>query len=130
MKILTVRTDKPEAEVGLYEDDARINYVIWEAHRGLTITIHKRIQEILDKSSINWNDINAIVCFEGPGSFTGLRIGLSVANALAYAESIPVVTTAGKEWISDGISRLLQGEDNKVALPAYGRSVNITQPKK
>jgi tRNA threonylcarbamoyladenosine biosynthesis protein TsaB len=42
------------------------------------------------------HDIEGVVCFKGPGSFTGLRIGLTVGNALAYAQNIPVVASKSK----------------------------------
>ena len=67
--------------------------------------------------------------YEGPGSFTGLRIGMSVANALAYSFTIPIVAQSGA-WIEDGIRRLLAGENDNTALPEYGTPAFTTQSKK
>lgn len=129
MLILTIRTDKPEAEIGLYDNHEQLAYKKWEAHRALAETIHKEINELSKTVNKDLKDIEGIVCYQGPGSFTGLRIGLSVGNALAYSLSVPVVATAN-DWIEQGIKRLLAGESDKVALPEYGHTANITKPRK
>jgi tRNA threonylcarbamoyladenosine biosynthesis protein TsaB len=130
MTILTLRTDKPEAEVGLYDDDKQLNYENWEAHRQLAETIHLKIKEILDLSSISWHDVEGIVIYKGPGSFTGLRIGFSVANALAYAQKTPIVAIGGEDWLQQGIKDLQAGKNDKVALPEYGAQPHTTTPRK
>ena len=129
MIILTLKTDKPEAEVGLYNDQKQLAYETWQAHRELAETIHHKIKELLDSQNRSWLDIRGIVVFKGPGSFTGLRIGLSVANVLAYGMSIPIVAVE-QAWIKQGIDRLLGGENDQVALPEYGAPVHITTQKK
>lgn len=130
MLILTLRTDKPEAELGLYEDDKKLAYERWQAHRELAETIHKKLAEILNKSSKSVSDIESIVAYKGPGSFTGLRIGLSVANALAYSLQIPIVATTGDDWVADGISKLQNNQDDKIALPEYGSDAHVTAQRK
>lgn len=130
MLILTIRTDKPEAELGLYDGQKQLAYATWHAHRELSVTIHRKIEELLSGQSKKLGDLDGIVGFAGPGSFTGLRIGLTVANTLAYALHIPIVATPDPEWLEQGIQRLLDGKPDKIALPLYGADANITQPKK
>jgi tRNA threonylcarbamoyladenosine biosynthesis protein TsaB len=130
MIILTIRTDKPEAEIGIYEGEKQLAYEIWQAHRELAETIHKKIQQMLSELSKSWNDIEGIVCFRGPGSFTGLRIGLTVANALAYAQNIPVVARTDPNWLERGIKDLLAGQNDKIVIPEYGAEPNTTKPRK
>ena len=130
MIILTIRTDKPESEIGLYDDGRQIDYVTWTAHRQLAETIHRKIEELLKAHEHNWSDIRGIVCFEGPGSFTGLRIGLTVGNALAYSYGVPIVATQDPNWLETGLVRLGKGETDVPALPFYGADAHITQPKK
>lgn len=130
MIILTLRTDKPEAEIGLYDGQTKIAYETWEAHRKLAETVHQKIEALLENTGKTWQDVNGIVGFQGPGSFTGLRIGLSVENAVGYSLQIPVVATQGEDWIENGIERLMSGDQDEVALPFYGRDANITTPRK
>lgn len=130
MKILVIRTDKPQAEIGLFDGQNQLDYEVWHADKELSLTILKKIKDLLAKNSIDFADIQAIVGFKGPGSFTGLRIGLTVANTLAYGLKIPIVGSDKDDWIQDGIRRLEDNQDEKVVLPGYGRSPHITLPKK
>ena len=130
MKILAIRTDKPETELYLFKDKQKLAEIKWEAHRQLTETVHGQIDKILDLSSISHREIEGIVCFKGPGSFTGLRIGLSVANALAYSQNIPIVAKSGENWLDDGLSNLLAGKNDKITVPEYGALAKTTSPKK
>jgi len=130
MLILTLRTDKPEAEIGLYNDSRQLAYLTWTAHRELSVTIHQKIEELLHGQGKSLYDVQGIACFKGPGSFTGLRIGLTVANTLAYALHVSVVAREDPRWLEVGIADLLAGQDDHVALPAYGSDVHITAPKK
>jgi len=125
MLILTIRTDKPEAEIGLFEDDEKLDYLSWQAHRELAVTIHQKIEEITKNEKIQ-----AVAVFRGPGSFTGLRIGISVANALADSLQIPVVATDGEDWLPQAVDRLKKGENDQLALPEYGAPVKTTPPRK
>lgn len=130
MLILTIRTDKPEAEIGLFDDDRELVYLPWQAHRELAETLHSKLREILETQKLQLTDLQGIVVFEGPGSFTGLRIGLSVANALADSLSIPIVAVGDSDWRDRGIARLLADENDRITLPAYGSPPHITQPKR
>ena len=130
MLILTIRTDKPEAELGLYEDESQLGYISWEAHRELSATIHVKIQELLASQNKELRDVTGIVCFKGPGSFTGLRMGLTVGNALAYSLEAPIVGEMGDDWMQKGIAALLGGDSEKIALPEYGAEANVTVQKK
>ena len=130
MLILTIKTDQAISELGLFDNQKQVDHLAWEAHRTLADTIHLRIKELLDRSQLDWNKIEGIVCFKGPGSFTGLRISLTVANALAYSFSCPIVSTTGEDWQAMGVNRLLAKENEEVALPYYGGEANISKPTK
>lgn len=130
MRILVIRTDKPVAELYIYENGKKRAGLKWQAHRQLAETIHRQIDKILNKSSISVNEIDGIVCYKGPGSFTGLRIGLSVANSLAHAVNIPLAARGGGGWVQAGIDDLAAGKNDRIALPEYGAPANTTPPKK
>ncbi|HSW99981.1 MAG TPA: tRNA (adenosine(37)-N6)-threonylcarbamoyltransferase complex dimerization subunit type 1 TsaB [Patescibacteria group bacterium] len=130
MLVLTIRTDNPEAEVGLFDNEQQLAYESWHAHRELSATIHRKIENLLSGQGKNFADLNGIVAFQGPGSFTGLRIGLTVTDTLAYGLGIPIVATMEEDWIKKGIALLHAGGDDKIALPHYGAPVHITLPKK
>ncbi len=128
--ILVMRTDKPEAEIGLFENSKKIDYMTWTAHRQLADTIHAKIKELLDGQGKGLADLSGVVAYKGPGSFTGLRIGLSVANALAYGLDIPIIAADGQDWVKSGLAKLEAGQNDKLAMPEYGAPANITTPRK
>ena len=130
MIILTLRTDRPEAEVGLYDGEKQLAYVAWLAHRQLAETLHHKIEELLTQQHLDWKDVQGIVCFQGPGSFTGLRIGLAVGNALAYSYGLPIVAAQDPEWLETGLQRLNSGETDERAMPFYGADAHVTAQKK
>ncbi|MBC7707873.1 tRNA (adenosine(37)-N6)-threonylcarbamoyltransferase complex dimerization subunit type 1 TsaB [Polaromonas sp.] len=130
MLILTLRTDKPEAEIGLYNDTAQLSYQSWQAHRQLAETIHLKIKEVLDAQDLSLKDVEGIAMHQGSGSFTGLRIGITVANALADSLGIPICGKIGDDWIEPTIRRLLNNESDKLIIPEYGSLPNITAPRK
>lgn len=130
MIILTLKTDNPEAEIGLFDDEKQLTYETWQAHRQLAETIHQKIDEILKQHNMSLQDVEGLVAYKGPGSFTGLRIGLSVANALAYGLSKPIVGATGMDWKASGMQRLRGNESDTAVMPEYGAPVHITKPKK
>lgn len=130
MYILTIRTDKPEAEIGLYENNTQIAYETWQAHRQLAETLHTQIRKLLEGQNISIHNIGGLALYKGPGSFTGLRIGASVADALAYSLDIPIIGVTGDGWQAEGIKRLLSGEDDQVVQLEYGAPVHVTAQKK
>ena len=130
MIILTLRTDKPEAEIGLYDNGRELTYANWHAHRELAETLHEKMKEILDAQSFKLNQLQGIIVYKGPGSFTGLRIGITVANALADSLSIPIVSESDEAWVQNGRNRLELGENEQVVQPEYGAPPHITQQKR
>ena len=130
MLILTIRTDKPESEIGLFEDLNQLTYLEWHAHLELAETIHTKVSTLLKDIQKTWHELGGLVVYKGPGSFTGLRIGFSVANTLAYSLDCPIVTTNDSDWIEQGLELLKNSKSTKPVFPFYGSEVHITKPRK
>ncbi len=130
MLVLTIRTDNPQAELGLYDGTVQLAYISWEAHRKLSDTIHYKLKELLQSADKDWNDLRGILCYMGPGSFTGLRIGISVGNALAVSLNIPIVAEIGDNWLKKGLKNLEDDKGDKIITPEYGAAPHITLPRK
>lgn len=128
--ILSLRTDNPNAEIGLHNETGQLRYHVWPADRQLAKDLLRIIHEQLAAQNADWQDVTGVVIFEGPGSFTGLRIGITVANTVAYGQNIPIVGSKGDNWLQSGLAALRNGKNDKLVLPYYGRDAHITLPKK
>lgn len=127
--ILAIRTDRPQAELYLYDLDTQIAKYVWEAHRELADSLHAKIKVLLDKNKTSLKDLTGIIVFTGEGSFTGLRIGTATANALAYGLNIPVVAGEGEKWIEQGLIDINKSKPGEYVIPKYSSAPNITKPK-
>jgi len=65
--------------------------------------LHVFINEILQKNSLTPSDLSAIAVSKGPGSYTGLRIGVSSAKGLAYGLNIPLIAISTLEHMAHQI---------------------------
>ena len=127
--ILALRSDKPEAELYLFDDGKKVAEIKWEAHRELADTLLSKIKEILVNNNIADNEITGIIMHTGEGSFTGLRIGTTVANAMSYSLGVPIVATEGDNWISEGLGKITSSKPGNLVVPKYNSEPNISQPK-
>ena len=70
--------------------------------------LHVFIEEVIAKAGILAKDLNAVAVSQGPGSYTGLRIGVSAAKGLCYALNIPLIAVdtlhalASQAGVTDG----------------------------
>jgi tRNA threonylcarbamoyladenosine biosynthesis protein TsaB len=127
--ILLLDTSTPLCRLTFINDNSRYHDE-WQADRQLANGLLKYLQEQLQKNGKTFADISGIGAFAGPGSFTGLRIGLTVLNTIADSENIPIVGAKGDNWQAEAIEKLSAGTDEEIVLPFYGSEANITKPRK
>ncbi|MCF6133259.1 tRNA (adenosine(37)-N6)-threonylcarbamoyltransferase complex dimerization subunit type 1 TsaB [Flavobacterium wongokense] len=66
--------------------------------------LHVFIEEILKETNVNTNELSAIAVSKGPGSYTGLRIGVSTAKGLCYALGIPLIAVDTLQVLANKVS--------------------------
>ncbi len=90
--ILQIETATTNCSVALSENGKTI--AVKEVSDGYSHAenIHVFIKEILAESKLKHTDLSAIAVSKGPGSFTGLRIGVSAAKGLCFALDIPLIS--------------------------------------
>jgi tRNA threonylcarbamoyladenosine biosynthesis protein TsaB len=127
--ILLLDTSTPICKLSFVDGDWRYDDE-WEANRELARGLLGHLDEQLKRNDKTWSDISGIVAFKGPGSFTGLRIGLTVLNTFADSEKVPIVGMMGENWQSEGLKRLEVSENDLLVMPEYGSEAHITKPRK
>lgn len=95
MNILAFDTSSPACSAALYFESANADGMTLVKHEHApmqhTSIILPMIQSLLDQAGLKMPELNAIAFGCGPGSFTGIRIAASIAQGLAYANSLPVI---------------------------------------
>ena len=123
--IILLDTSTPECFLTLVDGDQRREYS-WSAGRELA----RGLLAFLQEKTSDLHQITGIGVMKGPGSFTGLRIGLTVANTLADSLNVPIVGETGENWQDVALTRLADGASDQLVLPLYGSEAHITQPRK
>ncbi len=116
--------------LGVVQDDGARHDYEWEAGRTLARDMLAFLRDKLALHGASFDDITGIGVMRGPGSFTGLRIGMTVLNTIASTNHVPIVGELGDGWRDTCLERLARGDDDKVVMPEYGGEAHITQPRK
>lgn len=129
--ILTLKTADMTTELGLWQSvDQPVATETWESGRQLADDLLAHIERLLSSHDADFKDLTGLVVFAGPGSFTSLRIGLTVTNTIAYANTCPIVSASGDDWVKSGFIKLKSAKPGDFVLPEYGAEANITKPRK
>jgi tRNA threonylcarbamoyladenosine biosynthesis protein TsaB len=91
MNLLAIDTAAPRLALAILRDGDRIETLIEDMATGQAERLFPALDELLGRSGVTYKDLTRIAVTTGPGSFTGLRIGLSAARGLALALNIPVL---------------------------------------
>jgi tRNA threonylcarbamoyladenosine biosynthesis protein TsaB len=75
------------------------------------------IRQLLDESGLAMQDLDAIAVSEGPGSYTGLRIGLSTAKGICYAADIPLVLINTLQATAAGMRTAMETDNDVCFIP-------------
>ena len=97
MKILAIDTSSTVAAVAVSEDGVLLGE--YTVNHGLTHSqrLLPMVEELLGSLSMKISEIDLFACSTGPGSFTGLRIGIATVKGFAFAENKPCVSVSGLE---------------------------------
>jgi tRNA threonylcarbamoyladenosine biosynthesis protein TsaB len=100
--LLAVDTSTTRAGVALYDGDV-LAEVVWQAGRDHGRHLMPAIQETMARLGKTPADLTAVAAARGPGSFTGLRVGLAVAQGLSVALGIPLYGIGSLEILAAGV---------------------------
>jgi tRNA threonylcarbamoyladenosine biosynthesis protein TsaB len=89
--LLAIDTATRTASVALYDETGIIGEATWRARENHTTSLMPQLARLMALSGTRIERVQVVAVAIGPGSFTGLRIGLSVAKGLALARGLPVI---------------------------------------
>ena len=110
MYTLFISTFDKLITIGLLKNGEVLNKKIKESDINHSIYVMPMIEEILSVNEITTSYLNEIIVVNGPGSFTGVRLGVTIAKTLAYTLGIPIKTITSLESYAVSI----ESNDNKL----------------
>ena len=126
MKILAIDTSSKICSVSILED----NDVILEKHTNDEKTHSQNlmplVDEIFKETNLSLDDMNLLSCCLGPGSFTGIRIGIATIKAFADVKKIPVVGVTSLEGLAYNVAKtglivsLIDAKNDNVYYSLFG----------
>lgn len=136
MKVLGIDTSSLAASVAVIEDNKLICEYTINTKKTHSQKLMPMIENMLKISDIDINDIDLIAVCEGPGSFTGLRIGMATAKAISHVNKLPIVAVNSLELLAGNmnlceknICSILDAQRTQVYTGRYkfegGKLVNI-----
>lgn len=131
MKILSIDTASNLCTVAVLENEKCIKEIIVDDARNHSEKIMPVIEQALLESNLTLQNIDLIVCDKGPGSFTGIRIGVGTVLAFKDSLNIPSVGISSLEALAynintDGIiCSLIDAKNNNVYFGVFEKKNNI-----
>jgi tRNA threonylcarbamoyladenosine biosynthesis protein TsaB len=130
--ILNIFTALETASVCISSNGIAIESAFSENQKDHAGWIHTAINELLTRNNFSIKDLEAIGVCIGPGSYTGLRIGLATAKGLSYALNIPLISVdtlsviayAVKEEATDFICPMIDARRMEVFTALYNKELN------
>lgn len=128
MNVLALETSWKQGSVALFEDDEQIQDQQLQEEHAHGRRLAPAVLEVLKNNRLSSQDLDLIAVDVGPGSYTGLRVGVSFAKTLAYAEEIPVTTVTSCDAIADEapvtekkLCVVIDAQWNEVYMASYER---------
>jgi tRNA threonylcarbamoyladenosine biosynthesis protein TsaB len=100
MLLLSIETSTPLGSLSLIKNNCLIDSISWDKAESHSEKITIYAKDLLEKNKFKFSDLTALGFGIGPGSFTGVRVGLSFVKSLAYSLKIPVLAPSSLELLA------------------------------
>ena len=117
--ILCLETATPVCSVALNDGCCTIALRETERQNSHSEKITNFIREVMEVAKIDYKQLDAVAVSQGPGSYTGLRIGVSTAKGICYAADLPLMAIDTLEAMANGMKMKLGSQiaDNDLLIP-------------
>ncbi len=89
--LLAIDTSTDTASLALVQDGEVLAELTWRCGQNHTVELLSRLAHLLSQANLNPKSTSGIIVARGPGSFNGVRVGVSTAKGLAFSLGIPIV---------------------------------------
>jgi tRNA threonylcarbamoyladenosine biosynthesis protein TsaB len=134
MKILSIDTSSEVCGVALLENENLIDDNSLSNGKTHSENLMLLLEEILKRNNFNIKDIELIACTVGPGSFTGIRIGVAAVKAIAEVNNIKLAEVTSLESLSKNIKdfsetkvALIDARNNQVYMGIFDNESNLKE---
>ena len=103
MTLFYIDTTSSFLYTGIVKDDSLLIEKKENLGKNLSIYTVSIVSEMFSEVNIDPSDVDKIIAVNGPGSFTGIRIGVSLAKILAWARNIPITTITSLEAMAKSV---------------------------
>jgi len=94
---LTIDTSTDTASIALVQDGEVLAESTWRCGQNHTVELLPHLARLLNETKVDLQSIGCIMVAKGPGSFNGLRVGISTAKGLAFSMGIPIIGISSLE---------------------------------
>lgn len=119
---LLLDSSNTKLSVGIAQEDKLIDFISYEAWQRQSEVMVKELDNLLKRNSLTRNDITDIVVSIGPGSYTGVRIALTIAKVISFALNIPIYPVSSLRILKDGNNPsicLINARSNRSYIGVY-----------
>jgi len=88
---LAIDTSTDTASIALVQDGEVLAELTWHCGQNHTVELLPRLTYLLNQTGVNLQSTSCVIAARGPGSFNGLRVGISTAKGLAFSLGIPII---------------------------------------
>jgi len=132
--ILSIDTTAEFGSIALAENDRIIEEVLLHSPDGFGHILYNRMRELLDRHDTKIEDIECFAAASGPGSFTGVRVGLTAVKGLAFATGkrvVPVSNLQALAWFGSALARatVMDARRGQVYAAVYNHRLDLVQPE-
>jgi tRNA threonylcarbamoyl adenosine modification protein YeaZ len=95
--IVAIDSSTNTASLALAQDDEVLAETSWRCGQNHSVELLPRLTRLLEEAKVNLKDTSVVIVAKGPGSFNGLRVGLSTAKGLAFSLGVPIIGISSLE---------------------------------
>ncbi len=119
MKLLCCDTSNRTCCAGIFDDGKELSYELSLEKKTHSETFMPLVMRVFDNCGLKPSDMDAICVTTGPGSFTGIRIGLSAVKGMALATGLDVIPVSALKALAMSVENIVSDPSDTILVPCF-----------